>query len=78
MKTRYKFIHFVDTGVPAAGKTSVWSCRNNGNSNELGIIIWYPTWREYCYEDTTPAVYSAGCLADIQDFIDQLMKARAA
>lgn len=70
LKTRYQFIHFVK--IEQKPKTSVWHCRNNRSGNELGIVKWYGPWRQYCYFPTTPAVYSAGCLNDIQEFIKQL------
>ena len=46
--------------------------------DELGIVKWYGPWRRYCYFPHGIEIYSAGCLADIQDFINQLMKERAA
>ena len=72
MKTKFKFIHFVK--VEDKPKTSVWSCRNNRSGDELGIVKWYPGWRQYCffpaiYEET---VYSAGCFEDIKTFMGQL------
>lgn len=74
MKTEYKYLHFIKTGQKA--KTSVWSCRNNHSAVELGEIKWYPAWRQYCYFPAARAVYSAGCLEDIRDFIGQLQKER--
>ena len=70
MKTQYKYIRFEKTEDKP--KTSVWSCRNNRSSEELGIIKWYSGWRQYCYFPLTQAVYSAGCLEDINSFIGQL------
>ena len=72
MKTEYKYIHFVK--IVDKPKTSVWSCRNNATRGVLGEVRWYPGWRQYCYFPTTQAVYSAGCLADIQDFIIALKR----
>jgi hypothetical protein len=70
MKTQYRYIHFVK--VADKPKTSVWSCRNNSNDDELGEVRWYPAWRQYCFFPTQPAVYSVGCLVDINDFITHL------
>ena len=70
MKTKYKFIQFV--WVEDKPKTSVWSCRNNRSNRELGEIRWYPMWRQYCYFPTVQAIYSVGCLEDINHFIGQL------
>jgi hypothetical protein len=70
MKTQYQYIHFVK--VADKPKTSVWSCRNTHRGDELGEVHWYPAWRQYCYFPTQPAIYSIGCLADIEDFIRHL------
>ena len=72
MKTEYQYIHFIK--LADKPKTSVWSCRNTKSDFELGTIQWYLAWRQYCFFPTN-AVFNAGCLADIQDFIGQL-KAR--
>lgn len=70
MKTDYEFISFLKKHQFA--KTSVWKCFNNKHGEELGIVKWYPAWRQYCYFPTVQAVYSAGCLRDINDFISAL------
>lgn len=74
MKTRYEYIEFVMTEQKP--KTSVWNCSNVKSGNVLGIIKWYSGWRRYCYFPTIQAVYSAGCLEDIFNFIKQLMEER--
>jgi hypothetical protein len=70
MKTQFQYIHFVQ--LETRGKTSVWSCRNTHHGEELGIIKWWGAWRQYCYFPTVEAIYSAGCLQDIQEFIKLL------
>lgn len=73
--TRYKYIVFVD--VPAMErKTFIWSCRNIGSDHEIGRVMWYGAWRQYCFFPADGCVFSAGCLADIQDFIKQAMADR--
>lgn len=67
LKTQYKHILFVK--VSERPRTSVWSCRNNRNNGELGVIRWYSGWRQYCYFPTGGSVYSMGCLNDIQTFV---------
>lgn len=44
----------------------------------MGIVKWYPQWRQYCYFPTALAVYSKGCFDDIGEFIQQLMDMRKA
>ena len=67
MGKQYEYICFIETEKKA--KTSVFSCRTNSNDTELGQVKWYPAWRQYCYFSTTHAVYSVGCLRDIEKFI---------
>ena len=79
MKTRYQYITFVKQAVDPRRKTTVWTCLNRHWGDKLGEVRWYGSWRQYVFFATAEgAVYSAGCLADIQDFIAQLMKAREA
>jgi len=46
-ETRYKYIHFVRTGE-AFGHPA-YSCRNNRSDDTLGIVEWYPAWRQYVW-----------------------------
>ena len=70
MRTGYKFICFKI--MEEKPKTKVWECCNNNSGAQLGIVKWFPGWRQYCYFPTVEAVYSMGCLADITDFIEQI------
>ena len=72
----YKYIYFGK--VAENPKTSIWSCRNNKTDTELGKIAWCPAWRQYCYYPSCEAVYSAGCLDDIADFIKSAMEEKRA
>lgn len=71
MKT-YQFINF--KLIDQKTKTGVYKCCNNKSGDELGIVKWYSAWSQYCYFPTRPAVYSKGCLEDINDFIKQISK----
>ena len=70
MKTEYTHICFEI--IERKPKTNVWVCLNKKSRQELGRIKWYGPWRQYCYHPSFQAVYSASCLRDIVDFIDQL------
>lgn len=70
LKTKFQFINFVE--IERKPKTKVWLCRNNRSSDELGVVKWYPGWRQYCYFPSCKAVYSKGCLDDISEFMGQL------
>ena len=70
--TEYEFIYMRQLPKPAKRKTFIWTVYNKRSNATLGEISWYPPWRQYAYLPTGFTVYSAGCLADIQHFIEQL------
>lgn len=75
MKTKYKYIHFEEADSTEK-VTSVWDCLNNTSVFTLGMIKWYPGWRQYCFMPIGKTVFNKGCLEDINDFITQLMDER--
>lgn len=72
MKTRYRFIHFVEW----PGTDGVhWDCVNNKSAVVLGSCSYYPTWRQWTFSQAGPdCVFSADCLQDIASFMGQLPK----
>lgn len=70
--TEYEYIHFIK--LMQKPKTSVWACCNKKSETQLGLILWYAPWRQYCFCPSTelPVVLSVGCLRDIGRFIDSL------
>lgn len=73
MKTEYQYIIFVR--LASTTKTSIWDVSTKLH-NSIGTVAWYGPWRRYCFHPANATVFSADCLADIQDFIKQLMDAR--
>ena len=75
IKTKYKYIHFVDaTGENKTvnGKPA-FECRNNRTKSVLALIFWYTPWKEYCFTQFEQSViFNKGCLSDVQHFITQL------
>jgi hypothetical protein len=70
MKTTYKYLRFEE--LEAKTKTKQFMVENTSGSI-LGHVKWYTPWRKYCFFTHGPLVFDAGCLADIQDFINRLM-----
>ena len=69
MKTRYRFIHFVQSS------NGPWACHNNKTGDLLGVVHFYHLWRQHVWRQSGPeGVFSADCLQDIADFIGQLDK----
>lgn len=75
MKTKYKYIHFVEAegeNKIIAGKAT-YECKNNKTKSTLAIIFWYKPWKEYCFTQAdSNVIFNDGCLADTIDFIRQL------
>jgi hypothetical protein len=71
----YKYLSFIELEPKA--KTKHFEVRNKLSDCLLGYVKWYSPWRKYCYFTYCPGlVFDAGCLADIQDFITNLMRER--
>ena len=43
---------------------------------DLGVVKWYAPWRQYCFFPDRDTVFSPGCIADIIQFIKELMDER--
>jgi len=71
LKTEYNYIIFKKFAQKE--KTSVWYCLNKSGDYRLGRIQWNPGWRQYCFfPEPQELVFSAGCLNDICEFMDNL------
>ncbi len=75
MITEFEYIKFRE--LPNPGKsTQVFDCLNKKSGTVIGMVLWYGAWRQYCFFPADQTVFSAGCLADTQKFIRQLMEER--
>jgi hypothetical protein len=71
----YKYISFIEQEPKA--KTKVFAVMSKQSNVLLGSVKWYGPWRRYClFIDKPGFVFDAGCLADIQDFMNRLMAER--
>lgn len=68
----YEYITFAPSKPFISGKQR-WVCFNSKHRSHLGYVLYYSDWRQYCFcpVEGTGLVFSAGCLADIQDFISR-------
>ena len=67
LKTKYKFIHFIEGNADTK-----WKCCNNRDYSILGTIEYYPRWKQYVIEFTERCVFNNQCLKDIADFLKDL------
>jgi hypothetical protein len=58
-------------------RTKQFAVKNKTSDFILGHVKWYAPWRRYCFFIDKPGlVFDAECLADIQDFLKNLMLER--
>lgn len=71
-----EYVSFIDEGPSPSGKTRRWSVRHRKGGGLLGEIAWYGSWRRYCFFPRGDVIFSAGCLEDIAEFIEDRMEER--
>lgn len=54
------------------GSSRIWRIRNRGGGDELGLVTYYPRWRQWVFDPEYSTTYSAGCLREIADFLDRI------
>jgi len=74
LNTRYKYIHF--ERIDQNPKTAVYECINNTWNICLGVVRFYPRWRQYCFFPAGDCVMNLGCMTDIIHFIGQIEEGR--
>jgi len=62
--------------VATKSKTNVYSVLSRSSGDFLGEIKWYGPWRQYCFFPAQQTVWSKGCLAEVNSFIQKLMDKR--
>ena len=74
MNITYKYLSFKELELKT--KTKQFIVQNKLSDFILGHVKWYAPWRKYCFLTYGSIVFDAGCLANIQDFLNKLMAAR--
>jgi hypothetical protein len=46
---------------------------NRTHQEEIGVIRWYPSWRQYCFMPHPNTIWNKNCLNDVNDMITELM-----
>jgi len=62
--------------IDQKSKTAVLEVINIKSNQALGIIKWYPPWRQYCFFPNQTTIWSNGCLSEVIEIIKGLMCAR--
>lgn len=68
--------HIKFSVVKELPKTKVYQVISTEGDIPLGIIKWYPSWRQYCFFPYSTSLYSWDCLQEITDKIKELKEER--
>lgn len=62
--------------VGRKSKTNVWAVMNITHQYPLGVIKWYPSWRQYCFftEEDDDLILSTGCMEQLTEFTRRMNK----
>lgn len=63
-----KYLEIKD--ISFIGCRSKYVVSNKKSNTIIGFIEYYAPWRQYVYAPSSDTIYSAGCLYDIQKFIE--------
>jgi len=71
----YKFIRIGrDTGSETWAGKPVWYIFNRRDGGAIGRLLWYTGWRMWIASFSEESIWSADCLADVQDAIARLTR----
>jgi hypothetical protein len=67
-----KYLEFQRCLLAKNRKTYVVHVRAKRSGDYIGEIRWFPRWRQYCFFPEPTTVFSAGCMRDIIDYMEDL------
>jgi hypothetical protein len=59
--------------MPGGPKTSRWRIVSRTQRTVLGVVQWFPRWRQYCFDPSGMTTFNAECLDDIARFLRRVM-----
>lgn len=69
-----RWLRFVKAGD--SGKTMIFDVESKTQNTLLGQIKWFGRWRQYAFFPCQGTCFNQECLADIIDWMQQLMASR--
>ena len=65
-----EYIYFVWSHYSPSGKTSYWNVRSKSSGVILGYVMWYASWRQYCFFPADDTIWNTGCLQTLFEFCE--------
>ena len=72
MSTISKYLEF--NMLEKKPKTEVYEIVSKRNKERLGIIKWFPRWRQYAFFPESGTIFNVECILDIVSFTRGLRK----
>lgn len=72
----FRYFDIQEQPKPPKRKTAIYAVVNRTSGDWIGEIKWYGAWRQYCFFPYGNTVWSAGCLKDVEGFIEGLRLGR--
>ena len=70
----YLVFRLWEADQPRSKKTKVIRVYNKRTMYQLGEIRWFANWRQYVFAPRPNTVFNKGCLSEIADYCEALMK----
>lgn len=71
-----KWVKFRKRSKPKSRKTDIYSVLTTSKGSDgnylIGIVKWYPQWRQYTFFPNAETLYNQECLHDIANFVKEL------
>jgi hypothetical protein len=71
-----EYLIFNELIVKAPRKTKQYEVWAKESDEQLGLITWWPHWRQFVFQPRQNTLYSWDCLSGISEFIKKLMDER--
>lgn len=62
-----KYLQLQAPTYSKSGKTKIWKVLT-ADGERLGLIKWFPRWRQYAYEPAYRTVYNSTCLHELAEY----------
>ena len=67
---KYKYITIDQFDQEYWKKKPLYRIKNNRHGYYIGLICWYPDWKQYVFCSEQNSVFNNDCLRDVLDFME--------
>ncbi len=71
---KYKYITIKQVSLELHEGKPVYRIFNTKSNGQIGILSYYKPWKEYIFSSKEGCIFNDGCLRDVLDFMDNVIK----